>query len=192
MLTVNPDALAQARRLDAERAAGRVRGPLHGVPLLLKDNLDTVDLPTTAASVSLAGSVPPKDAQVVRRLRAAGAVILGKANLHEFARGLTTVSSLGGQTRNPYTPDRNPGGSSGGTGAALAASLAAAGLGTDSCGSVRVPSAHGALVGLRSGTGVVPTDGVVPLWPSPTSSARWAGPSPTSRRCRPSWPGRAR
>lgn len=166
VLVVNPDALAQARALDVERADGRVRGPLHGVPVLVKANTDTVDLPTTAASRALAGSVPPDDAAAVARLRAAGAVVLGTTNLHEFARGLTTVSSQGGPTRNPVDPSRNPGGSSGGTAAAVAAGLAAAGTGTDSCGSIRWPAAATGLAGLRPTLGAVPIDGVVPLWPS--------------------------
>ncbi len=163
MLTINPRALDEAAALDRERAAGHRRGPLHGVPLVIKDNFDTADMPTTAGSVALKGSMAERDAFQVRKLRAAGAVILGKTNLHEFARGITTVSSLGGQTRNPYDPTRNPGGSSGGTAAAVAASFAAAGMGTDTCGSIRYPAAHNSLVGLRPTLGLSSRSGIVPL-----------------------------
>ena len=163
MIAVNPGARERARELDAERAAGAVRGPLHGIPVVVKDNYDTADMPTTAGSLALATSVPPDDATQVRRLREAGAVILGKTNMHELARGITTVASLGGQTRNPYDPGRNPGGSSGGTGAAVAASFGAFGMGSDTCGSIRIPSAHHALAGLRGTRGLASGDGIVPL-----------------------------
>ncbi len=163
MVVLNPDAAAAADRLDAERAAGRVRGPLHGIPVVVKDNYDTGDMPTSAGAVGLATSVPPDDATQVRRLREAGAIIIGKTSMHELARGITTVSSLTGQTRNPYDPARNPGGSSGGTGAAVAASFGAVGMGSDTCGSIRIPSAHHALVGLRGTRGLASGDGIVPL-----------------------------
>jgi amidase len=163
MIAVNPRAAEEAAAMDRERSAGRVRGPLHGVPLVIKDNYDTIDLPTTAGSVALRGSMAGRDAFMVRRLREAGAVIVGKTNLHEFARGITTVSSLGGQTRNPYDTTRNPGGSSGGTGAAVAANFAVAGLGSDTCGSIRYPSAVNSLVGLRPTLGVTSRSGIVPL-----------------------------
>lgn len=163
MIAMHPEALAEADALDAERRAGRRRGPLHGIPIVVKDNFDTADMPTTAGSVALAGSRPDRDAFQVRRLRDAGAIILGKTNLHEFARGITTISSLGGQTRNPYDLTRNPGGSSGGTGAAVAADFAAAGLGTDTCGSIRYPAAHNTLVGLRPTLGLSSRRGIVPL-----------------------------
>ena len=163
MVVVNPAAAAEADRLDAERAAGQVRGPLHGIPVVVKDNYDTADMPTTAGAIGLATSVPPDDATQVRRLREAGAIILGKTAMHELARGITTVSSLTGQTRNPYDPTRNPGGSSGGTGAAVAASFGAVGMGSDTCGSIRIPSAHHALVGLRGTRGLASGDGIVPL-----------------------------
>ncbi len=163
MVVVNPAAAAVADRLDAERAAGRVRGPLHGIPVVVKDNYDTADMPTSAGAVALATSVPPDDATQVRRLREAGAIILGKTSMHELARGITTVSSVTGQTRNPYDPTRNPGGSSGGTGAAVAASFGAVGMGSDTCGSIRIPSAHHALVGLRGTRGLASGDGIVPL-----------------------------
>ena len=163
MITVNPNALAEADALDAERAANGTRGPLHGVPVVVKDNYDTADMPTTAGVIALANSVPPDDAFQVRKLKEAGAIILGKANMHELARGITTISSFGGQTRNPYDPARNPGGSSGGTGAAVAASFAAMGMGSDTCGSIRIPSAHHALVGLRGTRGLSSRDGIIPL-----------------------------
>ncbi|MCI0437461.1 MAG: amidase [Gemmatimonadetes bacterium] len=163
IIRLNPRARAEAAALDAERARGAVRGPLHGIPILLKDNFDTHDMPTTAGSIALAGMIPPDDAFQVRRLREAGAVILGKTNLHELAAGTVTISSLGGQTRNPYDPSRNPGGSSGGTGAAIAASFAALGWGSDTCGSIRIPSAYNSLFGLRPTKGLSSTDGVIPL-----------------------------
>lgn len=163
MVVLNPNAADAADRLDRERAAGRVRGPLHGIPVLVKDNYDTADMPTSAGAVGLAMSVPPDDATQVRRLREAGAIILGKTNMHELARGITNVSSLTGQTRNPYDPTRNPGGSSGGTGAAVAASFGAVGMGSDTCGSIRIPSAHHALAGLRGTRGLASGDGIVPL-----------------------------
>ena len=163
IIVLNPDAVETSRALDAERAATGARGPLHGVPILIKDNYDMAGLPTTNGSVAMAGLMPTDDAFQVRRLREAGAVILGKTNLHEFARGITTISSIGGQTLNPYDTSRNPGGSSGGTAAAVAASLAAAGMGSDTCGSIRIPSAHNSLVGLRGTAGLSSRDGVVPL-----------------------------
>ena len=163
VVTVNPDAMAVAASLDAERASGSVRGPLHGIPVVVKDNYDTGDMPTTAGAIALATSIPPDDAFQVRKLRDAGAIILAKTNMHELAYGLTTVSSFGGQTRNPYDPTRNPGGSSGGTGAAIAASLAAVGMGSDTCGSIRVPSSHQSLVGLRGTRGLSSRDGIIPL-----------------------------
>ena len=163
IIVINPNAVADADARDAERAQGRVRGPLHGIPVVVKDNYDMADLPTSGGAIGLATSVPPDDAFQVRRLREAGAVILGKTNMHELARGITTVSSIAGQTRNPYDPTRNPGGSSGGTGAAVAASFAAVGMGSDTCGSIRIPSAHHALVGLRGTRGLASGDGIIPL-----------------------------
>ena len=163
IIAVNPRARERAAELDAERAAGAVRGPLHGIPVVVKDNYDTADMPTTASTIALATSVPPDDATQVRRLREAGAILLGKTNMHELARGITTIASLGGQTRNPYDPERNPGGSSGGTGAAVAASFGAFGMGSDTCGSIRIPSAHHALAGLRGTRGLASGDGIVPL-----------------------------
>ncbi|MDR1990733.1 MAG: amidase, partial [Acidobacteriaceae bacterium] len=163
MLTLNPHAREIAGALDEERRTKGARGILHGIPIVVKDNYATVDMPTTAGSKALEGFETHRDAFVVKKLREAGAVILGKTNLHELAYGITTISSMGGQTRNPYDPTRNPGGSSGGTGAAVAASFAAAGMGTDTCGSIRIPSAHNNLVGLRGTMGLSSRDGIVPL-----------------------------
>ena len=160
---VNPDARAAADALDAERKAGRVRGPLHGVPILVKDNYETIEMPTSAGSIALAGFHPRRDAFLVARLKTAGMVILGKTNMHELAAGITTVGSRFGQTRNPYDLDRNPGGSSGGTGAAVAANLAAAGMGSDTCGSIRNPASQNNLVGLRGTQGLSSRTGIVPL-----------------------------
>jgi Asp-tRNA(Asn)/Glu-tRNA(Gln) amidotransferase A subunit family amidase len=160
---LNPRALEIAEALDAERRAGKVRGPLHGVPIAVKDNYATVDMPTTGSSLALAGFQTGRDAFMVKKLRDAGAVIIGKTNLHELAYGITTVGSLTGQTRNPYDPLRNPGGSSGGTGAAVAANLAAAGMGTDTCGSIRNPSSQNNLFGLRGTAGLSSRDGIIPL-----------------------------
>jgi len=163
MIRLNPRARDEAAALDAERRARGPRGPLHGIPVILKDNFDTADLPTSGGSIALASAVPPEDGFVVKRLRAAGAVILGKANMHELAAGITTISSLGGQTRNAYDPRRCPGGSSGGTGVAIAASFAAVGWGTDTCGSIRIPAAYSSLVGLRPTQGLVSRSGIIPL-----------------------------
>ncbi len=163
MIYLNPNALADAQALDAERRTQGSRGPLHGIPVVLKDNYDTDDMPTAAASLSLAGTVPPDDAYLVRRLREAGAVFIGKTNMHEFAYGITSISSLGGQTLNPYDLTRNPGGSSGGTGAAVAANFAVFGMGSDTCGSIRIPSSHNSLVGLRVTQSLFSRDGIIPL-----------------------------
>jgi amidase len=163
MIRLNPRARTEAAALDAERRLGKVRGLLHGIPIILKDNFDTADMPTSAGSLALANNIPPADGFVVRKLREAGAVIIGKANMHELAAGITTISSLGGQTRNPYDPARCPGGSSGGTGVAIAASFAAVGWGSDTCGSIRIPSAYNSLFGLRPTQGMVSRTGVVPL-----------------------------
>lgn len=163
MLYVNPAVLEQADALDRERRESGSRGPLHGIPVILKDNYDTHDMPTTAGSVALAGHVPDNDGYQVQKLRDAGVVFIGKANMHELAYGITTVSSLGGQTLNPYDPARVPGGSSGGTGAAIAAELAAIGMGSDTCGSIRIPAANNNLFGLRVTQGLSSRAGIVPL-----------------------------
>jgi Asp-tRNA(Asn)/Glu-tRNA(Gln) amidotransferase A subunit family amidase len=163
MIYVNPHALEEAEALDRERSTRGPRGSLHGIPILLKDNYDTRDMPTTASSLALAGYVPRDDGFQVRKLREAGAVFLGKTNMHELARGITTISSLGGQTRNPYDPARNPGGSSGGTAAAVAANLGAVGMGSDTCGSIRIPAANSNLFGLRVTQGLSSRAGIIPL-----------------------------
>lgn len=161
--SLNPDARAEAAALDAERARSGPRGPLHGIPVLVKDNYETRGMPTTVGSILLRDFAPDNDAELVRRLRAAGAVILGKTNMHEFADGIETVGSGFGATRNPYDRRRHPGGSSGGTAAAVSASFAAVGMGSDTCGSIRNPSAHNALVGLRGTQGASSRAGIVPL-----------------------------
>ncbi len=160
---LSPDALAQADALDAERQQRGPRGPLHGIPIIVKDNYETADMQTAAGSILLKGWIPPNDATLVARLRAAGAIILAKATMHEWAWSWETYGSLFGQTRNPYALDRVPGGSSGGTGAAVAAGFAAAGMGSDTCGSVRVPSAHNNLAGLRPTQGLLSRAGIIPL-----------------------------
>jgi amidase len=163
IITVDENVLEEAKQLDKERKAGKVRGPLHGIPVILKDNYDTYDMQTTAGSLSLEGSIPLKDAYQTKRLRDEGAIILGKANLHEFAFGFQTISSLGGQTYNPYDLTRYPGGSSGGTAAAVASNFATVGLGTDTGGSIRIPSSFNNLVGLRPTMGLASRDGIIPL-----------------------------
>ena len=162
VLTRNPKALEQARALDAERKSTGKRSALHGVPIVLKDNYDTYDLPTTGGSILLEGSIPRDDAFVVKQLRDAGAVIIAKVNLSEFASG-SAFSSLGGQTRNPHDPLRTPSGSSGGTGAAIAAAFATLGLGTDTGGSIRGPSSMNGIAGLKPTLGLVSRDGIIPL-----------------------------
>ncbi len=159
------DALERAQRLDQERASGRVRGPLHGIPIVVKDNIDVAGLPTSAGSALLREYRPAGDARVVTRLRRAGAIVLGKTNMSEFAssNGRYGYGSLQGLTLNPYNPARNAAGSSSGSGAAVAAGYAAAALGTDTFGSVRAPACVTGLAGLRPTLGRVPVDGVLPL-----------------------------
>jgi amidase len=164
VILANPRALATAAELDAERAAGVLRGPLHGVPILVKDNYATFDMPTTAGSASLHTYQTKVDATAVQRLRDAGAIILAKTNLSEFAwHGTYTLGSERGRTNNPYNQANSASGSSGGTAAAVAASYAPAGLGTDSCGSIVGPSAHQSLVGYRPTMGLTSVAGIVPL-----------------------------
>jgi amidase len=169
VIELNPDAAAIAAERDRERKAGKVRGPLHGIPLLIKDNLDTGDrMMTTAGSLALEGHPAPRDAFVVARLREAGAVILGKTNLSEWANIRSPLSSSGwsargGQTRNPYVLDRSPCGSSSGTGTAIAASLAAAGVGTETDGSIVCPSSVAGLVGVKPTVGLVSRSGIIPI-----------------------------
>ena len=169
VIAVNPDAVAQARALDAERKAGRLRGPLHGVPVLIKDNVETADrMATTAGSLALKDNVTGRDAPVVAALRAAGAVILGKTNLSEWANirsthAMSGWSAVGGLVRNPYALDRTACGSSSGSGAAVAASFAAAAVGTETDGSVVCPSSINGLVGLKPTVGLVSGVHVVPI-----------------------------
>src|SRR5688572_17223766 len=169
VIEVNPDAVAIADQLDAERRAGRVRGPLHGIPILIKDNIATVDkMQTTAGSLALIGSKPPRDAYVVARLREAGAVILGKTNLSEWAnfRGTGSTSgwsARGGQTRNPYALDRNPSGSSSGSAAAVSANLCVAAIGTETNGSIVSPSSICGIVGVKPTVGLVSRAGIIPI-----------------------------
>ena len=163
ILTINPDALETAAQLDIERRTTGARSPLHGVPIILKDNYDTFDLPTTGGSDALNGSLPPDDAFVVLAFRNAGAVILGKAEMDEFAISGSGYSSLGGATLNPYQLNRQSAGSSGGTGAAIASSFATVGTGTDTGGSIRTPSSFQGLVGVRPTRGLVSLDGIIPF-----------------------------
>jgi len=169
IIETNPDALAIARELDRERREKGPRGPLHGIPVVIKDNIDTADkMETTAGSLALLGSKPAKDASVVERLRGAGAIILGKTNLSEWAnfrstRSTSGWSGRGGQTRNPYALDRNPSGSSSGSAAAVAANLAAVAVGTETDGSIVSPASCCGVVGLKPTVGLVSRSGIVPI-----------------------------
>jgi amidase len=169
IIELNPDALAIADALDAEREADGSRGPLHGIPVLLKDNIDTADrMMTTAGSLALAGSVPAQDAFLVQKLRGAGAIILGKTNLSEWAnfrsnRSTSGWSSRGGQTRNPYALDRNPCGSSSGSAVAVAANLCAVAIGTETDGSIICPSHANSIVGIKPTLGLVSRSGIIPI-----------------------------
>jgi aspartyl-tRNA(Asn)/glutamyl-tRNA(Gln) amidotransferase subunit A len=156
-------AVADAKKAETEIMNGRWRGPLHGIPIALKDLIDTADIPTTAASAVFADRVPSEDAEVVRRLNAAGAVIIGKLNMQEFAYGDTSAHSHYGPVRNPWNPERVAGGSSGGSAAAVAAGLCYGALGSDTGGSIRQPSAYCGIAGLKPTYGLVSTRGVVPL-----------------------------
>ncbi|MBP9664628.1 MAG: amidase [Pyrinomonadaceae bacterium] len=170
VIELNPDALAIAGQLDRERKAGKLRGPLHGIPVLIKDNIETADkMRTTAGSLALADAPTPRqDAFIVGRLRDAGAIILGKTNLSEWANfrddnSISGWSGRGGQTRNPYVLDRNPCGSSSGTGAAIAANLAALGIGTETDGSIVCPSSICGIVGIKPTVGLVSRSGIIPI-----------------------------
>jgi amidase len=178
VLALNPDAAAAAAQLDQERKSGKVRGPLHGIPILVKDNIETRDpISTTAGSLALADWRAPQDAFVAARLRAAGAIILGKTNLSEWANFRSTHSTsgwsgLGGQTKNPYALDRNPSGSSSGSGAATAANLCAAAIGSETDGSVTSPSSINGLAGIKPTVGLVSRTGIIPI----SASQDTAGP----------------
>jgi len=169
VIETNPDALDSADQLDGERRSGNVRGPLHGIPILLKDNVGTADrMTTTAGSFALEGSVPAQDAFIAQKLRAAGAILLGKANLSEWANFRSTHSSSGwsargGQCRNPYVLDRNPCGSSSGSGAAVAASLCGAAIGTETDGSIVCPSSASGIVGIKPTVGLASRTGIIPI-----------------------------
>lgn len=168
VIELNPRAVADAEALDAERTAGKVRGPMHGLPVLLKDNIDVAGLVNSAGSLALAENRPAADAFIVATLRAAGAVILGKTNLSEWAnfrstRSSSGWSSRGGQTKNPYALDRNPCGSSSGTGTAIASSFAAVGIGTETDGSILCPASVAGLVGLKPTVGLVSRTGIIPI-----------------------------
>jgi amidase len=169
IIELNPDALSIARALDQERNAKGARGPLHGIPVLIKDNIDTADrMMTTAGSLALVGSKPPKDSFVAQRLRAAGAVILGKTNLSEWANirsshSVSGWSGRGGLTKNPYALDRNACGSSSGTGAGISANLAVVGIGTETDGSIVCPSSSNGLAGIKPTVGLVSRGGIIPI-----------------------------
>ncbi len=169
VIELNPDAIKIAAEMDRERKAGHVRGPLHGIPILLKDNIVTADrMQTTAGSLALVSAKPPRDAALVARLRAAGVVILGKTNLSEWAnfrstRSTSGWSGRGGLTRNPYALDRNTSGSSSGSAVAVAANLAVAAIGTETDGSIVSPAARNGLVGVKPTVGLVSRDGIVPI-----------------------------
>ena len=169
VIEINPDALSIADTLDRERKAGRVRGPLHGIPILVKDNINTADrMTTTAGSYALAGSIPLQDATIAARLRAAGAILLGKTNLSEWANFRSTHASSGwsgrgGQARNPYVLDRNPCGSSSGSGAAVSANMCALAVGTETDGSIVCPSSANGIVGIKPTLGLVSRAGIIPI-----------------------------
>jgi amidase len=163
VIFLNPRALDEAAALDEHfRRTGKFVGPLHGIPVLLKDNVDTKDMPTTGGSLSLAGYTPAADAAITQKLRGAGAIILAKVNLHEFAIWGETTSSIRGQTLNPYDLTRTPGGSSGGTGAGVAANFAMVGIGTDTVNSIRSPASANGIVGIRPTLGLVSRAGIIP------------------------------
>lgn len=163
VIVVSPNALERARELDAERAATGPRSPLHGIPVIVKDTVDTVDAPTSGGAIGYAGSYPRYDATVIRKLKEAGAIILAKSNLDEFNLGAEGISSVFGQTLNPYDLTRNPGGSSAGSGVAVTAGLAAIGIGTETGASIRSPSSNSSLVGLAPTQGLNSRAGVLPI-----------------------------
>lgn len=169
IIELNPDAISIARKMDLERKSGKLRGKLHGIPILIKDNIDTADkMMTTAGSLALVGNKADQDAFIVQKLRSAGAIIIGKTNLSEFAnfrstRSTSGWSSRGGQTKNPYVLDRNPCGSSSGTGTAVSANLCAVGIGTETNGSIACPSSINGLVGIKPTVGLWSRSGIIPI-----------------------------
>jgi len=169
VIELNPDAVSIAKQMDEERKAGKTRGPLHGIPVLIKDNIDTADkMMTTAGSLALAGNIAPKDAFIVTQLRNAGAVLLGKTNLSEWAnfrstRSSSGWSSRGGQTKNPYVLDRSPCGSSSGSGAAVAANLCVVAIGTETNGSIACPASMNGIVGIKPTVGLLSRSGIIPI-----------------------------
>ena len=177
VIDLNPSAIAAATTLDAERRAGKIRGPLHGIPVLVKDNIDVAGMVNSAGSLALADNRPADDAFLVQRLRSSGAVILGRANLSEFAnfrstRSSSGWSSRGGQTKNPYALDRNPCGSSSGSAVGVAASLVTVAIGTETDGSIICPASVNGIVGLKPTVGLVSRRGIIPI----ASSQDTAGP----------------
>ena len=163
IILVNPNAQEEADLLDRKlQETGKLSGPLHGIPVMLKDNVDTCDMETTAGSKALDGYIPPKDAFITKKLRESGSIILAKTNLHEFAIWGETISSILGQSVNPYDLSRTPGGSSGGTGSAIAANIGIIGIGTDTINSIRSPASACSLVGIRPTIGLVSRAGIVP------------------------------
>jgi amidase len=168
IIQINKKALEEARALDAERKEGKIRGPLHGIPVILKDNIDTDDMPTTAGATVLRNSTPPTNSFITKKLKEAGAIIIAKANLSEWANFRADMSSsgwsgVGGQTKNPYVLDRNPCGSSSGSGASIAANLAAFAIGTETNGSIVCPSNNNGLVGLKPTVGLLSRTGIIPI-----------------------------
>jgi len=185
VIFLNPRALEETAALDENfRRTGKFVGPLHGIPVLLKDNVNTKDMPTTGGSLSLAGYTPATDAAIAQKLRSAGAIILAKVNLHEFAMWGETVSSIQGQTLNPYDLTRTPGGSSGGTAAGLAANFAIAGIGTDTVNSIRSPASANSIVGIRPTLAVSSAEPALSRSHSPRMPlVRSPAPLLTRRRC---------
>ncbi len=168
IIYINPQALEEAKALEREWKEGKIRGPLHGIPVILKDNINTGDMPTTAGAVVLRNSIPAKDSYITKKLREAGAIIIAKANLSEWANFRADMSSsgwsaVGGQTKNPYVLDRNPCGSSSGSGASIAANLAAFAIGTETNGSIVCPSNNNGLVGLKPTVGLLSRTGIIPI-----------------------------
>src|SRR6478752_217137 len=168
ILYINPEAVALAKAMDKELSAGKSRGPLHGIPVILKDNIDTHDMPTTAGATVLRNSYPPGDSEITQKLKAAGAIIIAKANLSEWANFRADMSSsgwsgVGGQTKNPYVLDRNPCGSSSGSGVSVAASLCAFAIGTETNGSIVCPSNNNGIVGLKPTVGLISRTGIIPI-----------------------------